>query len=101
MAEAPKAVDDQTQLFSDLSKQWASVRDLVESFANTYFLKQPPKPTTAPELLQAGFDFSTRLALLWLDGVSVAVRESGRMTESAMKAARQEPTATDQPGGET
>ena len=33
MADTAKAVDDQTQLLSDLATQWGGVRDLVESFA--------------------------------------------------------------------
>ena len=99
MASNPdhEAIDDQTQLFSDLSKQWAGVRDLVESFANTYYLKQPVKTGTAQELVQAGFDFSAHLMLLWLDGVAVATREGARMADQAVTAARaRQSTAQDQ-----
>ena len=83
-------IDDQTELFSDLSKQWGGVRDLFESFANTYYLKQPVKTGNAYELMQAGFDFSTHLALLWLDGVSVVAKAGGRLADEALRAAREQ-----------
>ena len=43
----------------------------MESFANTYYLKEPVKQATAQQLLQAGLDFTSQLTMIWVKSVAI------------------------------
>jgi hypothetical protein len=70
-------------LFSDMSKLWVSVRDTVESFAETYFSPtRPARRLTAVEWMDTSADFAWRLWRLWLRGATIAGTEGYRISRA-------------------
>ena len=62
MADKLDAVDDQTAAHQRPLRPMDDVRNIVESYANDYFLKAPLKQGTAQDMVQDGLVFTSKLA---------------------------------------
>lgn len=79
-------IDDEARLRSALVTQWSELQTLVQGYVDEYYFKGLPKRATAQEWISDGFKFTSDLAMLWLRGVGIGVKEGARMAANATKA---------------
>lgn len=81
------AIDDEARLRGALADQWDVLQTLVQGYVNEYYFKVPAKQATAEQWVTDSVKFTSDLAMLWLRGVGIGVKEGARLAAAAAKSA--------------